>query len=117
MPIKSNNHTQESFIDPANGAVMAKLPGMTAADCETSIQAAAGAFPRLKGMTGMMRGELLRRWYNLTMENQKDLATIISTENGKPYPESLGEVAYAASFLDWFTGEAHRVTGSVGIEC
>jgi succinate-semialdehyde dehydrogenase/glutarate-semialdehyde dehydrogenase len=67
----------------------------------------------LKKMTGKERGELLRNWFNLMMAAREDLATIISVENGKTLVESRGEVIYAADFLEWFSGAAPRINGTV----
>lgn len=71
------------------------------------------AFLKLVELSGKQRAQLLRTWYNLVIEAKEDLATIISTENGKPRPEAVGEVAYASDFIDWYSGEATRVDGKV----
>jgi succinate-semialdehyde dehydrogenase/glutarate-semialdehyde dehydrogenase len=86
---------------------------MTAADTEVAIAAAHEAFQTYKKTTGRQRAGWLRRWYNLCLEHIDDLALILTLENGKPLAEAKGEVTYAASFLNWFAGEAERTHGEV----
>jgi len=97
--------------NPADGSVLGSVPKMNAGDTRRAIEAADAAWGAWRSKTGKERANLLRRWYNLIMENQEDLAVIMTTEQGKPLAESRGEIAYAASFVEWFAEEAKRVYG------
>ena len=97
--------------DPATGEVIGKVPKMGAAQTRQAIDAAARAFPGWRKRTAKERSTVLRRWFDLMMANQEDLARLMTLEQGKPLAESRGEVAYAASFLEWFGEEAKRVYG------
>lgn len=85
---------------------------MDRADTEAAIAAAAAAFPEWRKTTGRQRSKLLRKWYDLIMENADDIAKLITWENGKPIADAKGEVTYAANFFEWFSEEAPRVYGS-----
>ncbi|BEU25644.1 NADP-dependent succinate-semialdehyde dehydrogenase [Paraburkholderia sp. 22B1P] len=98
-------------IDPATGQSIGTVPRMGAAETRRAIDAAEEALPSWRAKTGKERAALLRRWFELMLENQQDLATIMTLEQGKPLAESRGEIAYAASFLEWFAEEAKRVYG------
>ena len=76
-----------------------------------AIQVAADAWPSFRKTTGRERSRMLRKWYQLMMDNVDDLATLITMENGKPFAEAKGEVTYAASFFEWFSEEAPRNYG------
>lgn len=80
-------------------------------DTEAAIRAAEAALPDFKTKTGREKAKLLRKWYDLMMENTEDLTTLITWENGKPLADAKGEVTYAASFFEWFSEEAPRVYG------
>lgn len=82
-----------------------------ASDVEDAIDAAAEAFPAFRAKSGRERSKMLRRWYDLVVENAEDIATLITWENGKPAADAKAEVAYAASFLEWFSEEAPRLYG------
>ncbi|KAH2905423.1 hypothetical protein KXW25_008188, partial [Aspergillus fumigatus] len=82
-------------------------------DAQKAIDAAAAALPAWRSLSGRNRGRLLRRWYELVLENQEDLATLITMENGNAKPDAVGEVLFAASFLEWFSEEAARLYGDV----
>jgi succinate-semialdehyde dehydrogenase / glutarate-semialdehyde dehydrogenase len=97
--------------NPATSEVIGTVPSLGAAETRRAIEAAQRAFPAWSGKTGKERAAVLRRWYQLMMENQDDLARLMTTEQGKPLAESRGEVAYAAGFLEWFGEEAKRVYG------
>ena len=99
--------------DPATGAVIARVARCGAAETEAAIAAATAAQPAWAARTARERAAVLRRWADLLLEHQADLGTILAAENGKPRAEAEGEVAYAASFLEWFAEEARRVDGSV----
>ncbi|HEY1043537.1 MAG TPA: NADP-dependent succinate-semialdehyde dehydrogenase [Telluria sp.] len=97
--------------NPATGELLGRVPHMGAAETKRAIDAANAAWPAWRKKTGKERAVILRRWHDLTMENQADLATIMTLEQGKPLAESKGEIAYAASFLEWFGEEAKRIEG------
>jgi len=97
--------------NPATGEILGTVPKLGAAETRAAIDAANKAFPAWSKRTGKERAAILRRWFDLMMENQDDLARLMTLEQGKPLAESRGEVAYAASFLEWFGEEAKRVYG------
>lgn len=97
--------------DPATGAKLADVANLGAADAEKAIAAADAAWPAWRGKTAKERSILLRKWFDLLMAHQEDLARLMTAENGKPMAESRGEVAYGASFVEWFAEEAKRVNG------
>jgi succinate-semialdehyde dehydrogenase/glutarate-semialdehyde dehydrogenase len=97
--------------DPATGAELAQVANLGAAQAEEAIAAANAAWPAWRAKTGKERANILRKWFDLIMANQDDLARIMTAEQGKPFPEAKGEVAYAASFVEWFAEEAKRVNG------
>ncbi|ACL62448.1 NADP-dependent succinate-semialdehyde dehydrogenase [Methylobacterium nodulans] len=99
--------------NPATGQVLGTVPRMGAAETERAIAAAQAALPDWRGRTAKERAAILRRWFSLILENQDDLAAIMTAEQGKPLPESRGEIAYAAAFIEWFAEEAKRVYGDV----
>ncbi|KAI8143384.1 Aldehyde/histidinol dehydrogenase [Fennellomyces sp. T-0311] len=102
-----------TVTDPATGKEIGKLPEMGAQDTKVAINAASDAFKTWSQTTGKQRHDLLKRWYDLTLENQTDLATILTWENGKSYAEAKGEIVYGASFFEWFAEEAVRSYGHV----
>lgn len=97
--------------DPATGARLGSVPRMGRAETRRAIEAAGRALPDWRARTGKERAQLLRRWYELMMAHQEDLARLMTAEQGKPLAESRGEIAYAAAFLEWFGEEAKRVCG------
>ena len=99
------------MLDPATGMLIGTCPDFAAGDAESAIEAARAAFEGFRAKTGRERSKLLRRWYDLMMENHEDLSTIITWENGKPKADSRTEVTYAANFFEWFSEEAPRVYG------
>src|SRR5271170_2391228 len=102
---------RQSVTNPATGQTLAHVPTMGAADAKRAIDAAARAFGPWSKLTAKERGGRLRRWFELMMANQDDLATLMTAEQGKPLAESKGEIAYAASFIEWFAEEGKRVYG------
>lgn len=100
-------------INPATGESLSRVPMMGALETERAILAAHTAGKAWRKLTGKHRAEILHRWFELLMENQEDLADILSAEQGKPLKEAKGEIAYAASFIEWFSEEAKRVYGDV----
>jgi succinate-semialdehyde dehydrogenase/glutarate-semialdehyde dehydrogenase len=99
--------------NPATGAKLGAVPNMGAAETRRAIEAAARAFPAWAAKTAKERSIILRRWFDLMMANQEDLAVLMTAEQGKPLAESKGEIAYAASFIEWFAEESKRVYGDV----
>ncbi|KAI1424518.1 Aldehyde/histidinol dehydrogenase [Xylaria sp. FL1777] len=97
--------------DPATGKVIGTCPEFDAKDTEKAIAAASEAFKSFRTKTGRERSKLLRKWYDLVIENSEDLAKLITLENGKPLADARGEVNYAAQFFEWFSEEAPRVYG------
>jgi succinate-semialdehyde dehydrogenase/glutarate-semialdehyde dehydrogenase len=97
--------------NPATGATLGTVPRLGRAETRAAIDAAARAFPGWRRKTAKERAMVMRRWFELMIANQEDLAQLMTAEQGKPIVESRGEVAYAASFLEWFGEEAKRVYG------
>ena len=102
-----------AVTNPATGALIAQVPSVSAKQVEQAVEAAATALQSWKLTTAKERSLLLKKWYQLIMDNQEDLATILSTEQGKSMTESRGEIAYGASFIEWFAEEAKRSYGDV----
>ena len=100
-------------LNPATGEDVGTVPDMGAAETRHAIETAAAAFPAWAAQTARERAAVLRRWYELMMANQEDLATLMTAEQGKPLAESKGEIAYAASFIEWFAEEGKRLYGDV----
>ena len=98
-------------LDPATGLKLADVANLGPADAEQAIAAANAAWNGWKTKTAKERSIILRKWYDLLMANQDDLGRIMTAEQGKPLPEAKGEVAYGASFVEWFAEEAKRVNG------
>jgi succinate-semialdehyde dehydrogenase/glutarate-semialdehyde dehydrogenase len=99
--------------DPATGTMLGCVPDMGAAETRRAIDAAARAFASWRKVPAKQRAAILRKWHDLMMANADDLALLMTMEQGKPLPESKGEVGYAASFLEWFAEEAKRAYGDV----
>jgi succinate-semialdehyde dehydrogenase/glutarate-semialdehyde dehydrogenase len=100
-----------AVTNPATGEVLGTVPNMGAAETRQAIEAANAAWPAWRAKTAKERSACLRKWAELMMANQEDLAIIMTAEQGKPLTESRGEIAYAASFIEWFAEEARRVYG------
>ena len=99
--------------NPADRTRLGDVPACGAAETRAAITAAAAAWPAWRAHSGKERGALLRRWFDLVLEHQEDLALILTSEQGKPLAEAKGEIAYGASFLEWFAEEAKRVYGDL----
>ena len=97
--------------DPATGAKLADVANLGPKDAEAAIAAANTAWPAWRNKTGKERSIILRKWFDLLMANQDDLGCLMTAEQGKPFAEAKGEVAYGASFVEWFAEEAKRVNG------
>ncbi|WP_197721857.1 NAD-dependent succinate-semialdehyde dehydrogenase [Sulfuritortus calidifontis] len=99
--------------NPASGAQVGEVPAMGQAEARRAIAAAEAAFGDWRRRLAKERAQVLRRWHELMLAHQEDLARILTSEQGKPLAEARGEIAYAAGFLEWFAEEARRVTGAV----
>ena len=99
--------------DPADGALIAAVPDMGAGETREAIDAAERAFGEWRALTGKARAALLRRWHELILGHQEDLALLMTAEQGKPLAESRGEIAYGAAFIEWFAEEGKRLYGDV----
>ena len=97
--------------NPATGEILGTVPQLDAADTRRAIEAANRAFPAWRAKPAKERAGVLRKWFELMLANQEDLARLMTLEQGKPLAESKGETAYAASFLEWFGEEAKRIYG------
>jgi len=97
--------------DPATGKKLADVANLGPAEAEAAIAAANTAWGPWKAKTGKERSAILRKWFDLLMANQEDLGRIMTAEQGKPFAEAKGEVAYGASFVEWYAEEAKRVNG------
>ncbi|MBE7637126.1 NADP-dependent succinate-semialdehyde dehydrogenase [Sneathiella sp. P13V-1] len=97
--------------NPATGDVIGTVPEMGAAETKRAIDGAKAAMPEWAGKTAKERANILRKWYELILENTDDLARLMTIEMGKPLAEAKGEVAYAASFIEWFAEEGKRIYG------
>jgi len=100
-----------AVTNPATGDTLGTVPKMGTAETRRAIDAAAAALPLWRAKTAKDRSTILRRWFDLIMANQDDLAVIMTAEQGKPLAEAKGEIAYAASFIEWFAEEGKRVYG------
>ena len=99
--------------NPATGEVIATIPQLDADAVNQAVTAANDAFKLWRKITPAERGELVRKWYELMVEHTDELATIMTTEQGKPLAEAKGEIAYAASYVKWFAEEAMRINGEI----
>src|SRR5450755_3319464 len=111
--VAADNGATHGVINPATRQVIGSVPVMGAAETRRAIAAAAAAQPAWAARTAKDRALILRRWYELLMSNQDDLATLMTAEQGKPLAESKGEIAYGASFIEWFAEEGKRLYGDV----
>ncbi len=99
--------------NPADGSVLANVPAMGVTETRRAIEAAATALPAWRARTAKERATILRKWFELIMAHQEDLAVLMTSEQGKPLSEARGEVAYGASFIEWFAEEGKRIYGDV----
>ncbi|ENF7028830.1 NADP-dependent succinate-semialdehyde dehydrogenase [Klebsiella pneumoniae] len=100
-----------AVTNPANGEQLGSVPKMGADETREAIEAANRALPTWRALTAKERANILRRWFDLMMENQDDLARLMTLEQGKPLAEAKGEISYAASFIEWFAEEGKRIYG------
>src|SRR5438034_6466839 len=97
--------------NPATGEILGTVPNMGAAEARRAIEAANAAFPAWRAKTAKERANILRKWFDLMMANQEDLAKILTAEQGKPLAEARTEISYGASFIEWFAEEGKRIYG------
>lgn len=109
--VDADNGATVPVTNPANGEVIAEVAKCSTAETRRAIEAAEAAFPDWRNRTAKERAACLRKWFNLMMEAQEDLALIMTTEQGKPLAESRGEIAYGANYIEWFAEEAKRIYG------
>ncbi len=102
-----------SVFNPSSQALIGAVPNLDVCDVKIAIDAAANAFVKWSKFTAKERSKILRKWYELILENQEDLAIILTTEQGKPLSEARGEILYGANFVEWFAEEAKRIYGDV----
>ena len=98
-------------MDPATGLKLADVANLGPTEAEQAIAAANAAWPAWRGKTAKERSILMRKWFDLLIAHTEDLARMMTAENGKPLAESRGEVAYGASFVEWFAEDAQRTNG------
>jgi succinate-semialdehyde dehydrogenase/glutarate-semialdehyde dehydrogenase len=110
---EADNGARTEIRSPATDEVIGSVPNMGRAETRRAIEAAQAAQPAWRALTAKERANRLRQWFNLIMANQEDLARIMTAEQGKPLTEARGEIAYAASFIEWFAEEAKRAYGDV----
>ncbi|SEC37565.1 NAD-dependent succinate-semialdehyde dehydrogenase [Rhodobacter sp. 24-YEA-8] len=109
--IDADDGSTFEVINPARGDVIARVPNLSRAETARAIAAAEKGQKAWAARTGKERSQILRKWFDLMMANQDDLGTILTAEMGKPLAEAKGEIAYGASFIEWFAEEAKRVYG------
>jgi len=102
-----------AVADPASGEVLARVAELGTAETRRAIEAANAAWPAWRALTAKQRATILRQWFELIMANADDLALLMTREQGKPLAEAKGEIAYGASFVEWFAEEGKRVYGDV----
>jgi len=111
--VKSSTGASFPINNPATGEIIAQVANLGVADAEKAIAAADQALPQWKSLTGKERAGIMRKWFDLILQNKDDLAILMTLEQGKPLAESTGEVVYGASFIEWYAEEAKRVSGTI----
>jgi succinate-semialdehyde dehydrogenase / glutarate-semialdehyde dehydrogenase len=111
--VGADNGAVRQVRNPASGEVVSTVPDGGTAEARRAIEAAQQAFPAWRARTAEDRARILRRWFDLMISHQDDLAQVMTSEQGKPLAEAKGEIVYAASFIEWFSEEARRVYGDV----
>ncbi len=109
--LDADNGRSIAVNNPATGQILGSVPDMGVAETRRAIAAANAALPGWRAKTAKERAVILRRWFELMMANQDDLAALLTAEQGKPLAEAKGEIAYGGSFIEWFAEEAKRVYG------
>ncbi len=111
--VSAVNGAMFEVSNPADGTLLARVAEVGVAGARAAIEAANAAWPAWRAKTARERSAVLRRWFELILENKDDLARLMTAEQGKPIAEALGEITYGASFVEWFAEEAKRVYGDV----
>jgi succinate-semialdehyde dehydrogenase/glutarate-semialdehyde dehydrogenase len=111
--VEADNGAVMTVTNPADGSVLGTVPNFGAVETRRAIDAAEAALPAWAAKTAKERSQILRRWFDLCMQQQDDLATILTLEQGKPLSEARGEIAYGSGFIEWFAEEAKRIYGDV----
>jgi succinate-semialdehyde dehydrogenase/glutarate-semialdehyde dehydrogenase len=111
--VEADSRARFEVDNPATGAVVGHVPDMGTAETKRAIAAAEAALPAWRALTAKERSRILRKWFDLIVANADDLALLLTTEQGKPLAESKGEIAYGASFVEWYAEEAKRIYGDV----
>ncbi len=109
----ADNRKTIAVSNPATGEVLGSVPRMGAQEAKRAVEAAERAWPAWRAKTAKERAVILRKWFDLMMASQEDLAQILTAEQGKPLAEARGEIAYGASFIEWFAEEAKRAYGDM----
>ena len=104
---------QYALTSPSSGLEIARVADCGVAEANAALEASVSAFAMWRKTTAYERSSLLRKWFNLILRDEQELAHLIALEMGKPVTEALGEVRYAASFIEWYAEEAKRVYGEV----
>lgn len=111
--VDASNQETIPVVNPANDTIIGHVPRLTEEDVQSAIRAADRALPAWREMSAKDRSKILRRWYDLCITHQEDLAIILTREQGKPLSEARGEIAYGSGFIEWFSEEAKRVYGDI----
>src|SRR5205823_6940776 len=111
LELESDSGETFPVVDPATGETIAEVPRMGVAETRRAIERAERALPSWRSLVAKDRARILRRWADLMLDHQEDLARLLTTEQGKPLAEARVEVEYAASFYEWFGAQAKRIDG------
>jgi len=111
--LAADNEATITVVNPSTGVTIGQVPRMGQAETRRAIEAAERALPTWREISAKARANALRRWYDLIIENQHDLAHLMTQEQGKPLPEALGEIVFGASYIEWYAEEAKRVYGDL----
>jgi succinate-semialdehyde dehydrogenase/glutarate-semialdehyde dehydrogenase len=111
--VESGSGARFAVTNPANGTTIAEVVDCTAHDAQNAIAAAKAAFKPWAAKTAKERCQIMRRWFDIVIEHEQQLAELLSTEQGKPIAEALGEIRYGAAYIEWFAEEARRTYGDI----
>ncbi|QPO21788.1 NADP-dependent succinate-semialdehyde dehydrogenase [Pseudomonas sp. Y39-6] len=111
--LAADNEAKITVVNPSTGVTIGQVPRMGQTETRRAIEAAEHALPTWRELSAKARANVLRRWYDLIIENQHDLAHLMTLEQGKPLPEALGEIVFGASYIEWYAEEAKRVYGDL----
>ena len=111
--LNADNGATVDVTNPANGEVIGTVPQMGKAEADRAVAAAQAALPAWKAKSAKERSQILRKWFDLMMAHQEDLGKILTLEQGKPLAEAKGEIAYGASYIEWYAEEGKRIYGDI----